>query len=335
MLSIGLELGPEWRTVEHGGWTLHEDVPDGSATTFAASVVQGLSARPRTLDCRWLYDAEGSRLYEAITATEDYYPTRTEDQILARNASAICALVGGGAVVELGSGSSTKTRHLLDAWAAQGPVRYHPIDVSASALRGACADLAARYPGARIEGLATSYARGLAALGPVRPKTVVFLGSTLGNYDRAGTRAFLELVAGSLGPGDHLLLGIDRVKPADVLERAYDDSEGVTRRFILNLFGRMNRELGTSVPEDALRYESRWNPEAEQVEMRVVPTTDVPLTVEGRAIELPAGEPILVEISRKFRVSEVERVAAAVGLELRGQWSDEREWFTELLLRRA
>ncbi len=330
-----VELGSEWHTETGAGWRLHHDAPDATASDFATSVAAGLRQTPRTLDCRWLYDAEGSALYERITETEEYYPTRTEDSILAEHAGAIRDLVGPCAVVELGSGSSTKTRHLLDAWTARGEVVYAPIDVSASALRGASEALADRYEGARIEALASTYGRGLGVLRALKPKMVVFLGSTLGNYDRPGAQAFLTEVAETLQPGDHLLLGIDRVKPRPVLEAAYDDAAGWTRRFILNLFERMNRELGTQLSPDAMRYEARWNAEAEQVEMWVHAREAVAFDVSGERIELAADEPILVEISRKFRPERVAAMAARAGLELRGEWSDPKQWFTEQLYRKA
>lgn len=335
MLADALELDRAWKTEDHGAWRLHDDEPEAAVTTFARSVLDGLTSDPRTLDCQWLYDAEGSALYEQITETMEYYPTRTEDRILADNAAAIRSLVGDAVVVELGSGSSTKTRHILDAWAARGPFEYAAIDVSDSALRGALAGLALRYPQARLEGLATTYARGLSALGAVSPKVVVFLGSTLGNYDPDGMRAFLEQVAEASRPGDHLLLGLDRVKPARVLEAAYDDARGVTRQFILNLFARMNRELGTDVPLDALRYEARWNPVDEQVEMWVHVLRDLDVHVEGQGIELRPGDAILVEISRKFRPERVAAVAHSVGLEQVGHWTDPDAWFSELLFRRV
>lgn len=335
MGATSLELGPGWRREVGLGWTLHADLREGHSPDFAASTLAGLRSTPPALDPRWLYDDRGSELYERITATEAYYPTRLEDGLLARHAASLRERVGASAVVELGSGSSTKTRHLLDAWAARGGVHYLPIDVSGSALRGACAELAARYPAATLDALVTSYVPGLRAIADrCGPKLVAFLGSSLGNFDRARTRAFLAELAGAMRPGDHLLLGVDLVKPEPVLVAAYDDPDGWTRRFILNLFSRMNRELGAAVPVEALRYEARWNAEALQVEMWVHVEAPFEVAVGGERVALAAGQAILVEISRKFTEAQVAEDALAAGLEPVGGWTDDRRWFADLLFRR-
>lgn len=331
------ELGPGWRRErDRTAERPYGLYVDGAASPddFAASVAMGLRGAPPTLDPKWLYDAEGSSLYERITATEAYYPTRVEDALLARIAPEVRDAAGAATVVELGSGSSAKTRHLLDAWAARGPVRYVAVDVSEPALRGACAALAARYPGAEVDALVATYDRGLGAIaGGGGPKLVAFLGSSLGNFDRDRTRAFLAQVAATLRPGDHLLLGVDLVKPEPVLRAAYDDPEGWTRRFIFNAFARMNRELGAGVPVDALRYEARWNAADAQVEMWVHLDRAVRFGLGTHHVTLPAGAAILVEVSRKFTQQEVTDAAGSVGLAPVAAWTDPRGWFADLLFR--
>ncbi len=305
---------------------------------FARSVAAGLADEPRRLECRFLYDARGSRLYEAICEQPEYYPTRTEAAILAARSAEIRALTGPATLVELGSGSSVKTGHLLDAFAAGGrTVRYIPVDVSSSALEAAAAAIAAERPEVRVVGINGVYEDALPLLPLVSPALLVFLGSTIGNLDEAESAAFWELVARSLGPGDHMLLGIDLVKDPALLEAAYDDAAGVTRRFTRNYFERMNRELGAGLDVTAIEHEARYDRERERIEIHARFTTRQVLRIRplDLEIEIPAGERVLVEISRKFRVDRVRRELARFGLETVRTFTDDRRWFGLLLLRKV
>jgi len=305
---------------------------------FARSVDRGLGAAPPRLDCRFLYDAEGSRLYEAITALDEYYLTRTEAALLARHADELRRRVGPATLVELGSGSSAKTPLLLDAWARAGrPVRYVPVDVSASALAGAFRALCADRPWLQLVGLHATHEQAFPLLRTVAPALVVFLGSSVGNLDDAELDAFLAQLAAALGPGDHVLLGADLVKDPALLEAAYDDAAGVTAAFTRNLFARMNRELGAGLDVAAFAHEARWEPQREQIEIhaRVLRDQVLALPSLGRRHPLPAGTRILVEICRKFRLETLSARLRAAGFATVETWTDPRGWFALLLLRRT
>ena len=304
---------------------------------FARSVDRGLGARPPRLECRYLYDAEGSRLYEAITALDEYYLTRTEAALLARHADEVRRRVGATTLVELGSGSSAKTSYLLDAWArAARPVRYVPVDVSASALEGAARSLCPDRPWLEWIGLHASHDQAFPLLRTVSPATVAFLGSSIGNLDDAELDAFLAQLAAALAPGDHFLVGVDLVKDPAVLEAAYDDGAGVTAAFTRNLFARMNRELDAGLDVTAFAHEARWEPAREQVEIHARVLRDQVLVLPSldRRHHLPAGTRIRVEICRKFRLGPLGDRLRAAGLATVATWTDPPGWFALLLLRR-
>ena len=305
--------------------------------SFAESVARGLDDQPRWLDCRYLYDEVGSQIYEKITEQPEYYLTRTEAGILEAQSARVRAIVGDTTVVELGSGSSTKTRHLLDAWVAEGPSRYLPVDINASVLEEACRSLAEAYDDLMVEGIAATYERGLTLVGPLAPLMLTFLGSTVGNLNEGELDDFLGMVAARLVPGDFLLLGIDLVKDAGRLEAAYNDAAGWTGRFTTNYFARMNRELGTEIPADAVEHVGLYDARKERIEIygrfRTALTIDLPMI--DRQFHIAAGEMILVEISRKFREEEVVANAARFGLLIEENFKDPEGLFALLLLRRG
>jgi L-histidine N-alpha-methyltransferase len=325
-----------WTRRDGDGWILHLDTPGDAVLAFAASIARGLERQPRELDCSWLYDALGSELYEQITEQPEYYPTRTEDSILAKYAPAIRERVGPATVVELGSGSSTKTRRLLDAWTAAGPSRYVPLDISPSAVEGACRDLADRYPELQLEGIASTYHRGLPLIAHDEPVLLLFLGSTIGNQEPDSLSQFFAMIADRLAPGDHLLLGADLVKDVAVLEAAYADEAGLTEQFIVNLFRRMNRELDAGVPLDGLEMVSYFNTDLARIEMHV--RSRVPFEVNigplERRFRIAAGEMLLAEISRKFKVDDLSTEAARFGLSLEEVYTDDDAWFAVMLFER-
>ena len=329
--------GAGWRVQRGEGFTVHLDTPGDAHLAFAAAVARGLEVRPRRLEPRFIYDEAGSELYEAITEQPEYYPTRTEGAILAACAGELAERIGPTTLVELGSGSSTKTRHLIDAWRARGALTYVPIDVSATAIAAAAVDLRGRYPGLRIEGVASTFQRGLPLVGRIHPKTLLFLGSTLGNLEPDEIAAFFRQISEVLAEGDAFVLGIDLVKDPAVLEAAYADAAGVTERFILNVFARMNRELGAGLDVDAFCVDSFYDVERQRVEMWARARRRQRLRVAplGRGYTLAVGERILVEISRKFTIEHIEQEASRFELWVDDVFSDPDGYFAVLLLRRG
>ena len=304
---------------------------------FAQSIVRGLSDTPRWLSCRYLYDGEGSELFEAITRQPEYYLTRTEDTLLGSHAAALRARIGPSTLVELGSGSSSKTRHLLRAWTAGGqPARYVPVDISREMLEASAAALDAEFPMLDVCALTGTYEQAFTRLREFSPLVLLFLGSSLGNFDRTETAAFLDRVAGALSPGDHLLLGLDLVKDAATLEAAYDDAAGVSAAFTRNLFARMNRDLGTQVDLDAIQHVAYWNEGRERIDIfaRFLRSTVIELPELGRRFRLAAGEMVLTEVSRKFRLSEMTAMGARHGFDTVATYTDAAYPFALQLLRR-
>ncbi|MBA2564715.1 MAG: L-histidine N(alpha)-methyltransferase [Gemmatimonadetes bacterium] len=335
LLGAGLEVRQE------GAFTLVLDLASSEREAFALSVAQGLSDHPRWLHCRWLYDAAGSEIFERITEQPEYYPTRAETEILAAHAGDIRAEMGPVTIVELGSGVSAKTRHLLDAWGSAAgaddtPVRYVPVDIDASVLTSACESLVASYPGLNVTGLATSYERALPLVGGRFPLMLVFLGSTVGNFNPVELNRFLDAVGSALAPGDGFLLGIDLVKEPPVLEAAYNDAAGHSARFTRNLFARMNRELGTDLPLASIHHVAYYNERLERIEIhaRFDAEAVVDLPAIGRRFRIGAGEMILTEISSKFRVESMRVLAREAGFDLMRSDTDSESRFALMLFRR-
>ena len=306
----------EWQSVEREGFTIRVDPQRQSPLAFALSVAEGLDSRPRRLDASYLYDATGSSLFERITEQPEYYLTRAEDRLLARHALTIREAAGPSTLWELGSGASLKTQRLLDAWTLAGPAAYVPIDVDAQAIEQACTALRRRYPDpARLalRGIAATYERALGALHGPEKVTLAFLGSSLGNLGWKEYPAFCQLVASSLRPGDHFLVGLDLVKDPARIEAAYNDAAGVTAAFTRNLFARMNRELHTSIPGAAIEHIAYYDVERERVEIFAQARQEfsIPVRALGREFRIARGERILTEVSHKFRpaafVATVER----------------------------
>ncbi len=322
------DLHAGFRRQRHPGFELWVDSPEESTAAFAQSVVRGLADHPRWLHCRYLYDARGSELFERITEQPEYYPTRTETALLAHHAREIRSVVGAPALVELGSGSSAKTRHLLDAWVDE-PARYVSVDVSRAALEASCAALAREYRGLAIRGIAASYERALPLLRELSPVMLVFLGSTIGNFNPQELGDFLERVSAALAVGDHFLLGIDLVKDVRTLEAAYNDRAGVTAEFTRNLFARMNRELGTRLDLDAIEHVAHYNDRLDRIEIfaRFMREAVIELRDLGRRFRIAPGEMIMTEISRKFRADEMAATVARYGLETVRTFTDPTKAF--------
>ncbi|WP_369215169.1 L-histidine N(alpha)-methyltransferase [Streptomyces flavofungini] len=300
---------------------------DATGAALRADVLHGLSRTPKTLPPKWFYDARGSALFEEITTLPEYYPTRAEREILIARAAEIAASSGARTLIELGSGSSEKTRHLIDA--LDSLHTYVPVDVSESALTGAANALLAQRPALDVHALIADFTRGLALPGTPGPRLVAFLGGTIGNLLPAERAAFLASVRDLLSPGDALLLGTDLVKDPSVLVAAYDDRSGVTASFNKNVLAVMDRELGADFDPGAFEHVAVWDPGNEWIEMRLRST--VHQTVKIAALELAVdfaeGEELRTEISAKFRKEGVRTELAAAGLHLDHWWTDERGRF--------
>lgn len=297
---------------------------------FREDVLAGLSADRKSLPPRYFYDQYGSELFEQICEQPEYYVTRTEAALIRQRAADVLDLVGECSLVELGSGSSAKTRLFLDEYQRRGyPMHYVPVDISASMLQESAGSLIADYPRLSIEALATDYLNGLASLPPARRRLVLFLGSNLGNYtDPEQAELFTQLSA-MLQPNDYFLMGLDLRKPVDILEAAYNDAAGVTAAFNLNLLRRVNRELAANFKLARFTHLAFYNAELHQVEMHLQSRVaqEVEIGNLGLRIAFRPEETIHTEISRKFDATQVTNQLAPYGFESCARWTDERGWF--------
>ncbi|GGV64858.1 histidine N-alpha-methyltransferase [Streptomyces griseoloalbus] len=299
--------------------TLPEDATDAA---LRADVRAGLTGSPKTLPPKWFYDAHGSELFEEITALPEYYPTRAEREILLARAGEIAAASGARTLVELGSGSSEKTRYLIDA--LTGLHTYIPVDVSESALTLAGQALVAERPGLDVHALIADFTARLTLPDTPGPRLVAFLGGTIGNLLPAERAAFLASVRALLAPGDALLLGTDLVKDETVLVRAYDDAAGVTAAFNKNVLTVINRELEADFDPAAFDHVALWDTEREWIEMRLRSRTAQSVKIPGLdlAVDFAAGEELRTEVSAKFRQEGVRGELSAAGLDLARWWTD-------------
>ncbi|MFI1249080.1 L-histidine N(alpha)-methyltransferase [Streptomyces anulatus] len=295
---------------------------DATDAALRADVLSGLTRHPKTLPPKWFYDARGSELFEEITRLPEYYPTRAEREILAARAEEIAAASGARTVIELGSGSSEKTRHLLDVLPELHS--YVPVDVSESALTGAADSLLAEHPDLSVHALIADFTGGLALPGTPGPRLVVFLGGTIGNLLPEERAAFLRSVRSLLSPGDALLLGTDLVKDEETLVAAYDDAAGVTAAFNKNVLNVVNRELGADFPLDDFDHLAVWNPRDRWIEMRLRARRALSVKIRELDLVVPfeAGEELRTEVSAKFRQGDVREELSAAGMRLTQWWTD-------------
>jgi dimethylhistidine N-methyltransferase len=316
-------------------FTLDDRLPAGYFTdTLHADVTGGLTAAPRTLPPKWFYDKRGSDLFEQITKLPEYYPTRAEHEILVRRAPEIAALTRAATLIELGSGSSRKTRLLLDALTAGGTLRrYAPLDVSGSALEEAGRAICADYPELAVTATVADFEAGIPLSDEPGPRVLAFLGSTIGNFDREQRAAFYRTLALTLSSDDVLLLGADLVKDPEVLVRAYDDAAGVTAEFDKNVLHVLNRELGADFAPDAFDHVALWNPEHERIEMRLRARTaqTVKIPALDLSLDLAAGEDVRTELSCKFRRESLTAELKEGGFTVRHWWTDPADRFALLL----
>ena len=298
---------------------------DSANRALRRDVSRGLRQTPKSLPPKWFYDEVGSALFDQITRLPEYYPTRTEAAILAARAGSIAEATGADTLVELGSGTSEKTRMLLDALRDHGTLRrFIPFDVDAGILQSAGAAIEAEYPGVDVDAVCGDFEEHLPEIPGGGRRLVVFLGSTIGNLT-AGPRAeFLTALTDVLAPGDSLLLGTDLVKNTARLVRAYDDSAGVTAAFNRNVLAVVNRELDADFDVDAYQHVARWNADEERIEMwlRANRAQSVYVGALDLTVEFADGEEMLTEVSCKFRPDAVTAELAAAGLRQTHWWTD-------------
>jgi dimethylhistidine N-methyltransferase len=312
---------------------LHECAP--AHQDLLAEVVDGLSQTPKTLPCKLLYDKRGSEIFDLICEVEEYYPTRTEQVILTQYIGEMAAAVGSQALVlEYGSGSSVKIRMLLDA--LEDPAGYVPIEISKEHLIEAAQALAGDYPGLPIWPVWADYTAPFSLppdLDAHTNRLVFFPGSTIGNFHPADAQAFLARIARVAGPGGRLLIGVDLKKDRAVLEQAYDDSEGVTAAFNLNVLEHINRELDANFPIEVFRHRAIYNEEAGRIEMHLVCTEGKAVEVGGAGVRFEPGESIRTECSYKYSVEGFTELAQKAGFGVENVWTDPERLFSIQLLR--
>ena len=306
--------------------------PDVVISTIADDVATGLLESPKSLPPRLFYDEAGSRLFEQITGLPEYYVTRTERSILEAHASEIVRAAGTPlTLIELGAGTATKTEVLIEALLKrQLQAVFYPIDVSESALRVAEEALEARFKALSVRPLVGDYSAGLSQLSRIAGrKLVLYIGSSIGNYEPEEAGELLANIRRSLSPGDALLLGTDMVKDESILNSAYDDEQGVTARFNMNVLARINRELGADFALDRFRHHAHYNATAGRIEMHLISLADhlVRFRPAGATIRLREGEGIHTECSYKYGLEEFGALGASAGLVPRKTWTDPQAYF--------
>lgn len=300
---------------------------------FAASILAGLKADKKTIESKWFYDAEGSRLFDAITQLQEYYPTRVETGILKKHSKELSSILPAGtALVELGSGSSVKTRLVLDALPAVK--HYVPVDISREHLESAADNLAADYPGIDISPLVADFTSEIVlppAFADV-PKLLFFPGSTIGNFGVGPATELLRRLH-KMQNVIAFVIGFDRIKSEATLVRAYDDKNGVTAAFNLNLLTRINRELGADFDLEAFRHEARWNKVLGRIEMHLVSKRHQSVHLLGERISFENGETIHTENSHKYTPDGFKKLNANAGWKTQKIWSDDQAQFSVAVLR--
>ena len=299
---------------------------------YVAEVVHGLSSRRKTLPCKLFYDARGSALFEEITRLAEYYPTRTELEILKNNSREIARATGSPvSIIELGAGTATKTGTLLRAFARrQMRVKYFPVDISPAALAEAKKKIREACPGALVRPVVADFSNGFHFLKSIPGrKLVLYLGSSIGNFDWNDATGMLRKVHEQLSPGDALLLGTDMVKSPEILVPAYDDAQGVTSEFDKNILVRLNRELDGDFDLPSFRHIAEWNPTRSRMEIYLESLRPqvVTLRMAGMKVKFDMGERIHTENSYKYTLQMVESMRCVSGFKLERSWFDGREWF--------
>ena len=305
--------------------------PTDADPAFRADVLAGLKAPIPAIPARWLYDRRGSELFDAITRLPEYYPTRIETGILERHCPDVAATVGTGhAVIEFGSGSSTKTPLLLRAVA---PAAYVPIDISGDFLRESAALLQGEFPALPIHAVEADFTRPIRLPAEIGDATKLgfFPGSTIGNLVPRTATDLLRAMKDTLGDGSHLLIGMDRIKPEPILLAAYNDAQGITAAFNLNLLHRINAELDADVPVEAFRHRAIWNDRMSRIEMHLEAVRDVTFSIEGEHFAFRTGRTIHTENSHKYGLRDSRLLLRAAGWAVVAEWTDPQDWFALIL----
>lgn len=302
-------------------------------------VIQGLIKTPKQLPPKYFYDDRGSKLFEQICELPEYYPTRTETSILCECVQEIAQITGACELVELGSGNSTKTRLLLDAYqAVKNRCKYVPIDVSGGILKASVLQLQKEYPDLSIQGLIGTYEQALAQLEAtfLLPRLIFFLGSSMGNFTPQECQIFLGNITDALEAGDYFLLGVDLQKPRNILEAAYNDSQGVTAAFNLNMLAHLNWRFQGNFQLELFSHQAIYNEADSQIEMYLhcQKSHVVRLELLDLTVSFDEGESILTEISRKFNLEGMQSQLESVGLETIKVWLDPKRWFALILSQR-
>ncbi|MDJ0728649.1 MAG: L-histidine N(alpha)-methyltransferase [Crocosphaera sp.] len=303
---------------------------------FGKDIKEGLSQRPKKIPSKYFYDDHGSQLFEQICELPEYYPTRTEASILRQYAAEIAEITEICELVELGSGSSTKTRLLLDAYDRQNEVfKYMPIDVSAGILKESATQLKQDYNSLQIEGLVGTYDQALTQLTPTSwpARMIFFLGSSMGNFNEIDCDNFLNKIAQVLENGDYFLLGIDLQKPKSILEEAYNDSQGVTAAFNLNMLAHLNQKFQGNFDLKSFKHQAIYNERKKQIEMYLLSEKEQEISLKNLnwKVNLEKEEKILTEISRKFDVEKTKHQLESKNLKPIKVFSDENNWFALIL----
>lgn len=313
--------------IEQDGVVLYDAAP--AAADLREAAIRGLSQRPRSLPCKFFYDEEGSRLFDEICELEEYYVTRTEAAIMEASVDDMAVAVGPHCrLVEFGSGSSTKTRRLLDA--LDRPAAYVPIDISRDHLLATAVELQRDYPDLPVQPVAADYTEDLTLppVGEEVARTVVYFpGSTLGNFAREEASVFLGRIRRMVGDDGGVLIGIDQVKDRDVLRRAYNDSSGVTAAFNRNILVRLGREADVALDPGGFEHRAVWDEEEARIEMQLVARGAQRIRVGESEFEIADGEAIVTEHSHKYTDESFATIAERAGLAIDRRWSDPRGWF--------
>ena len=307
---------------------------DPDLISFHDDVIEGLGQPPRSIPCKYFYDERGSQLFDQICDLDEYYLTRTELAIMEKHAAEMADRIGSGVMlVEFGSGSSIKTRILLDH--LHDPVAYVPVDISQDHLQKTAAVLQRRYPEIEILPTCADFTKDFALPVPKQKPThdaVYFPGSTIGNFQPDAALELLQRIVRLCGCGGGLLIGIDLQKDPDVIESAYNDASGVTAEFNLNLVDRLRRDLGADVDTTDFEHHAKYNTDSHRVEIGLVSREDQEFKIGDRTIQLAAGELIETEYSHKYTIEGFAKLASHAGLTLRSHWTDEDKLFAVLHL---
>jgi dimethylhistidine N-methyltransferase len=297
---------------------------------FLAEIIAGLRKPQKELPSKYFYDKRGADLFERICSLEEYYIPSTEASIMQANIDAMVELIGPRVlIIEYGCGDCTKVRFLL--YHLVDPVAFVPIDISHKQLKSAARELASDYPALEVLPVCADYTSRFEIPHPKRGfsrKVVYFPGSTIGNFDPIPARRFLEHIAGIIGPDGALLIGVDLKKDVNLLHRAYNDSQGVTAAFNLNLLKRINRELNADFQLDGFQHRARYNPKESRIEMHLVSRREQTVRLGSAVIHFTKGESIWTESSYKYNLKEFQRLAAQAGLGVARVWTDPRQWFS-------